>query len=62
VALALSSDEHEISRLVALGRTNREIAGQLYLSEKTVERRLSLLYRRLGIGSRVELVRLLTER
>jgi DNA-binding NarL/FixJ family response regulator len=60
--LALSSDEHEISRLVALGRTNREIAAQLYLSEKTVERRLSVLYRRLGIGSRIELVRLLTER
>jgi DNA-binding NarL/FixJ family response regulator len=60
--LALSSDEHEIGRLVALGRTNREIAAQLYLSEKTVERRLSVLYRRLGIGSRVELVRLLTER
>jgi DNA-binding NarL/FixJ family response regulator len=60
--LALSSDEHEISRLVALGRTNREIAAQLYLSEKTIERRLSVLYRRLGIGSRVELLRLLRER
>jgi len=62
VPAALSQEEHEIGRLVALGRTNREIARQLYLSEKTVERRLSVLYRRLGIGSRIELVRLLGDR
>jgi DNA-binding CsgD family transcriptional regulator len=62
VPAALSEEEDRIGRLVALGRTNREIAGELYLSEKTVERRLSVLYRRLGIGSRVELVRLLGER
>jgi len=31
----------EIAELVASGKTNREIAGQLYLSQKTVEKHLS---------------------
>ncbi|HWV87291.1 MAG TPA: LuxR family transcriptional regulator [Capillimicrobium sp.] len=57
--VVLSAEEHRICHLVAAGATNREIAAELYVSEKTVERRLSALYRRLGVGSRVELVRVL---
>ncbi|HEY8582425.1 MAG TPA: AAA family ATPase [Capillimicrobium sp.] len=54
----LSTPERRIAELVAEGRTNREIAAELILSEKTLERRLTALYRRLGIASRNELARL----
>jgi DNA-binding NarL/FixJ family response regulator len=48
----LTPREVEVLRLVAAGRTNREIAGELVLSEKTVARHLSNIYTKLGIGSR----------
>jgi DNA-binding CsgD family transcriptional regulator len=47
--------EAEIARLVALGRTNKEVSSELGLSPKTVEWHLSRLYRRLGVRSRTEL-------
>lgn len=40
------------------GATNREIAGRLYISVKTVEATLTRVYRKLGIRSRVDIVRL----
>ena len=52
---ALSGREREIAELVAEGRTNREIGGELYLSEKTVEGHLTRIFGKLGVGSRVEL-------
>jgi DNA-binding NarL/FixJ family response regulator len=52
---SLSASELELAELVADGLTNREIGACLYLSPKTIERRLSLLYRRLGCRSRTEL-------
>lgn len=48
----LSSREVEVLRLVAAGSTNREIAGALFLSEKTVERHLSNIFGKLGLASR----------
>ncbi len=57
----LSAEDHRIVQLVAAGRTNREIGAELFVSEKTVERRLSALYRRLGIRSRIQLARLASE-
>lgn len=48
----LSPREVEVLRLVAAGDTNREIAGELYLSEKTVERHLSNIFGKLGLSSR----------
>jgi DNA-binding NarL/FixJ family response regulator len=52
---ALSAREREIAELVATGRTNREIAGDLFLSEKTVENHLSRVFSKLGISSRAAL-------
>lgn len=50
--VALSPREVEVVRLVAEGKTNRTIAGELYLSEKTVDRHLSNVFAKLGISSR----------
>ncbi|MBZ8178270.1 LuxR family transcriptional regulator [Corynebacterium sp. 3HC-13] len=51
----LTPQEEEIAKLVASGATNREIAGELYLSTKTVEYHLTRVYRKLGIRARTEL-------
>jgi DNA-binding CsgD family transcriptional regulator len=51
----LSDGEQEIARLVAAGRSNKEAAALLYLSEKTVENALTRIYAKLGVRSRVEL-------
>ena len=56
---ALSTTESEIARLVVAGRTNREVATALHLSERTVEWNLSKLYRKLEVRSRTELARAL---
>ncbi len=52
---ALSSREREIAELVARGMTNREIAGRLFLSEKTVESHLSKAFGKVGVSSRAAL-------
>ena len=51
-ASPLTVRETDLLRLVAAGRTNREIAAELFLSEKTVERHLSNVFRKLGVSSR----------
>jgi len=51
----LSEREVEVLRLVALGHTNTEIAGQLYLSVRTVENHLGRIYDKVGVTSRAEL-------
>jgi DNA-binding CsgD family transcriptional regulator len=43
--------------LVALGRTNAEIAATLLVTVKTVEGTLTRIYRKLGVRSRVDLAR-----
>jgi ATP/maltotriose-dependent transcriptional regulator MalT len=48
----LTVRETEVLRLVATGRTNRAIATELVLSEKTVARHLSNIFTKLGISSR----------
>lgn len=52
---ALTASEERVAALVARGATNREAAGTLGLSAKTVEWHLSHLYRKLGVRSRTEL-------
>jgi DNA-binding CsgD family transcriptional regulator len=48
----LTVRELEVLRLVASGRTNRAIAGELFLSDKTVARHLSNIFAKLGVSSR----------
>jgi len=48
----LTPREVEVLRLVASGKTNRVIAGDLVLSEKTVARHLSNIFTKLGVSSR----------
>jgi DNA-binding CsgD family transcriptional regulator len=52
---ALTDRERSVAALVAEGRTNREVAAALYLSEKTVEANLTRIYEKLGVRSRTEL-------
>jgi DNA-binding CsgD family transcriptional regulator len=51
----LTASEYRVAELAASGRTNREIAAQLFMSCKTVEANLARVYRKLGIRSRAEL-------
>uniref|UniRef100_UPI0039EE111F response regulator transcription factor n=1 Tax=Sinomonas sp. G460-2 TaxID=3393464 RepID=UPI0039EE111F len=48
----LTSRELDVVRLVAKGLTNRAVAQELVLSEKTVARHLANIYAKLGIASR----------
>ena len=48
----LTAREAEVLRLVAAGRTNREVADALHLSTKTVARHLSNIFAKTGVSSR----------
>ena len=48
----LTPRELEVLRLVATGKTNRSIAADLFLSEKTVARHVSNIFSKLGLSSR----------
>ena len=55
----LTAHELQIARLVAYGMTNREVAGKLFLSPKTIEYHLSQIYRKLDLRSRTQLASLM---
>jgi DNA-binding CsgD family transcriptional regulator len=53
----LTAAERRVAALVASGRTNREVAEQLFLGERTVAGHLTRVYAKLGVRSRTELAR-----
>jgi DNA-binding NarL/FixJ family response regulator len=48
----LTAREVQVLRLVATGKTNRAIANELFISEKTVARHVSNIFTKLGLSSR----------
>ncbi|MGW3312870.1 LuxR C-terminal-related transcriptional regulator [Streptomyces sp. NPDC001073] len=57
----LTAQQLMVARMAAEGATNREIAVRLALSPRTIDHHLRGVFSRLGIRSRIELVRLLAE-
>jgi DNA-binding CsgD family transcriptional regulator/tetratricopeptide (TPR) repeat protein len=53
-AFGLTAREHDVLLLVAAGKTNREIGGELYMSEKTASVHVSRILQKLGVTNRVE--------
>ncbi len=61
LAEPLSERELEVLRLIAAGRSNREIATELFISLNTVKTHVKNLYAKLGAGSRTQAVARATE-
>lgn len=51
----LTASERRVAEFAAGGKTNREIADELFVTPKTVENHLTKVYSKLGVGSRREL-------
>jgi PAS domain S-box-containing protein len=58
----LTLRELEVARLLALGHTNAEIAGILFISVRTIEHHRSQVFRKLAVRSRAALVQKLDQR
>jgi DNA-binding NarL/FixJ family response regulator len=50
----LTEREHAVLRLIARGATNRQIAGELFVSEGTVKNHVSHILGRLGLRDRTQ--------
>ena len=61
-SVELTPTEERVARLVADGKSNREVAGALFLTVRTVEWNLGRIYRKLGVRSRTELARWFLDR
>jgi DNA-binding CsgD family transcriptional regulator len=57
----MTARQADVLRLLAAGRSNKQIAAELYLSTATVERHLATIYRNLGLAGRVEAARFAIE-
>jgi DNA-binding CsgD family transcriptional regulator len=54
---ALSPREREVVRLASEGCSAREIGARLYIGERTVETHLAHAYAKLGVASKLDLIR-----
>lgn len=61
IPFGLTAREVEVLELLALGISNQEIADRLYLSPRTVHHHVSHIFNKMGVGNRVEAVRLAIE-
>ena len=52
---ALSAREAEVAQAVAAGKSNREVAEQLFISERTVKAHLGAVFEKLGVRDRLQL-------
>jgi len=53
---ALSSREAQVVRAVLTGRSNKEIATLMFISERTVKAHLGVVFEKLGVRDRLQLV------
>jgi DNA-binding CsgD family transcriptional regulator len=58
----LTPSERRVAELVLAGKTNREIASELFVTVNTVEKALTRAYAKVGVRSRTELARRLADR
>jgi DNA-binding NarL/FixJ family response regulator len=61
-AYSLTRREREVAELVGRGLTNRQIAKELVLSERTVEKHVANILKKLGLHSREQVAALKTRR
>jgi DNA-binding CsgD family transcriptional regulator len=59
---SLTDTERSVADLVAQGLTNRQVAARMFLSPHTIDFHLRQIFRKLDIGSRVDLTRQVVER
>jgi DNA-binding NarL/FixJ family response regulator len=52
----LSEREREVLALLASGKTNREVAAELYVAEGTVKAHVASIYRKLDVHNRAEML------
>src|ERR1700730_11909125 len=52
----LSNREAEVAELVSKGLSNKEVAGQLFVTEKTVKFHLTNIYKKMAVKSRAQLI------
>ena len=52
---SLTPREREILNALVQGKTNRELAAQFFVSEKTIETHVAHLYKKIGVKNRLEL-------
>jgi non-specific serine/threonine protein kinase len=60
--LPLTRREHEVALLVAQGLSNREIASQLVISQRTAEAHVEHILTKLGFNSRAQVVAMFASR
>lgn len=58
----LTERESQVLGLIAEGKTTKEIAGELFLSQGTVRNYISIILEKLGVGNRIEAISLYKEK